>query len=587
MKKYFLLPRIRRGINHPLSFSLHLTRNFVLSTFIPFAFITYVLARIITQEQTTDMLQTTQSHLDSLSRNVGMYLTELQQVTLMPYYDENFSLYLSQANAKQRLSYLERQKIRQSLGNMINFIRVTRSDFQNVIIVNGSNCLYYSTALLNTVPVADYSYADEPWYEEAVSANGRVLLLPIHTPAYFGDSGQPVFSLVRSLVNLNTRIPYAVIKVDVPVHVFDSFLKDVNFYVDSSLLLVDEKGNLIYTNHKDAEETVSILPKACSDKKQIKLNGKTLLHESIAISPYEWKLHVFMDTAAILKKQRIIWIAAFSLYMVGVVLALLSYLGISRNMMHSIHSISECLCAIKNGDFHTHYVPTTHDELAFLGESVNDMGQQLHELIQREYVSTLQRKEAEMHALQSQIRPHFLFNTIGSLIALNQLKKTSELEEALFTLSSLLRYVVDEQTIVSLDKELDFCQHYFMLQKLRFGPKITYSIDCPKHLKHFRLPRLLLQPYIENAVIHGIEPCEHNCTICISVSEAATGIYIKIQDDGVGFQNTFSDGIGIKNSKKRLQTFCAAGEIAITSEKGQGCCVTLEIKGDCNEYTDR
>jgi len=145
MNAHFLFPRIRRGVNHPLSFSLHLTLNFILSTFIPFVLITYLLVRIVTQQQTTDMLLTTRSHLDSLARNVSMYLSELQQVTLMPYYDENFSIYLSQMNENQNLPYLERQRIRQSLGNMIDFIRVVRSDFQNVIIVNRDHCFFYST----------------------------------------------------------------------------------------------------------------------------------------------------------------------------------------------------------------------------------------------------------------------------------------------------------------------------------------------------------------------------------------------------------------------------------------------------------
>ena len=109
------------------------------------------------------------------------------------------------------------------------------------------------------------------------------------------------------------------------------------------------------------------------------------------------------------------------------------------------------------------------DELAFLGDKVNDMARQLDELIQREYVCTMRRQEAEMRALQAQIRPHFLFNTISGLIALNQLHKTDELENALFSLSSLLRYVVHSETMVTLNDELKFARHYFELQKLRFG----------------------------------------------------------------------------------------------------------------------
>lgn len=571
---------MRRGINHPLSFSLHLTLNFILSTFIPFVLITYLLVRIITQQQTADMLQTTQSHLDSLSRNISMYLSELQQVTFMPYYDGNFSLYLSQSNTTQTLPYLERQRIRQSLGNMMDFIRVVRSDFQNVVIVNEDNCFFYSTELINAAPVPGYSYGDEAWYSDAIAADGKILLLPIHTPAYFGEDGQPVFSLARSLVNLNTRVPYAVIKVDVPVSVFDRFLKEASFYVDSSLLLLDDSQNLIYTNNGSTPEITDILATPITNEKQTMINGKMLLHESVEITPYKWNLHIFMDQSAISQKQRIIYLAAFSLYMVGVILALVSYLGISRSMVKSIQSISECLSAIKKGDFQKRYIPTTNDELVVLGESVNEMGRQLDELIQREYTSTLYRKEAEMRALQSQIRPHFLFNTIGSLIALNQLNKTRELEEALFALSSLLRYVLDSQITVTLDKELTFSDHYFKLQKLRFGKKINFSILCPEKLKRFEVPRLLLQPYLENAIIHGVEPCEHDCNIIIEAVETDGGICIFINDDGIGFQESSQRGIGMINSENRLKSLYADSQVIINSQNGQGCLVTLYIKGD-------
>ena len=178
----FSLFKIRRGVNHPLSFSLHLTLNFIVSTFIPFIIITFLLVRVFTQQQISDILQTTESHLSSLSQNVSMYLSELEQATFMPYYDENFSFYLSQANTEQKMSYLEKQRIRQSLGNMIDFIRVTRSDLQNIIIVNENNCLFYSTSLFNATPLPDYAFQQESWYQEAIVSDGEVLLLPLHTP---------------------------------------------------------------------------------------------------------------------------------------------------------------------------------------------------------------------------------------------------------------------------------------------------------------------------------------------------------------------------------------------------------------------
>lgn len=584
MKTRFFHKHTRYGINHPVSFSLRLTINFVLSTFIPFALISLLMVHFFTHQQTTDMLETTRSHMDSLSQNINMYLSELEQATLMPYYDENFSYYLSQKNTEQSLTWPEQFRIRQSLDNMINFIRITRSDIQNVLIVNKKDCLFYSTSLFQTSPESGYPYDSEAWYQDAVAAPGDVILLPIHTPSYLGNSGRPVFSLVRSLINLRTRIPYAVIKVDVPADVFDALLKNVSLYVDSSLFLLDENQNLIYTNNETALqlETENTLAAAGSDSLHAEINGKKLLHELIRITPWQWSLHVFMDQSAIMQKQKILYLTALLLYLCGIVLALISYLGISRSMVRSFRSISDCLNAFKKGNFDKRYTPASHDELAFLGESINDMGQQLDALIQQEYVSTLQRKEAEMKALQSQIQPHFLFNTLGSLIALNQLGQKADVEKTLFALSALLRYVVDSPTIVPLQDELTFSRHYFELQKLRFGPKITYSIQCPERLDSFPIPELVLQPYFENAIIHGIEPCDHNCTIVVKVLEKERGICIIIQDDGAGFQENSKIGVGMQNSENRLRHIYPQSSVTVKSGKGTGCCVIIDIQGETN-----
>lgn len=579
MRRFMVkLPSLRRGINHPVSFSLHLTVKYILSTFLPFMLITYFLVRLIIFHQTQDILRTTQSHLASLARNVSIYLTELQQVTLMPYYDENFSYYLSQSNESQTLSFLEKQKIRQSLRNTIDFIRFTRSDIQNVVIVNNQNCLFYSTELLNAIPQDGYDYEKEDWYQQAIAADGKVLMVPVHRPAYFGEDSLPVFSLVRSLVNLQTRVPYAVIKVDATTAVFEQFLHEVDFYVAGNLYLFDSNQHLIYTNAADEEDRAWLVSNAAEGEDQIRDGGVTLLHQSVEAEPFGWQLHVLIDQSAVFDKQQIVYGAAFSLYLVGVALALVSYLGLSRKMVRSIASISECMESLTKGNFQKRYVPIKHDELAFLGDKVNDMARQLDELIQREYVSTMRRQEAEMRALQAQIRPHFLFNTISGLIALNQLHKTDELENALFSLSSLLRYVVHSETMVTLNDELKFARHYFELQKLRFGNKFDYVIRCDgEKTLQLRLPRLLLQPYWENAIIHGVEPCQHHCVIATEVSHNGQNVTIVIEDDGVGFDADSGRGVGMLNSEKRLQAIYPTGHVVVYSMRGQGCRITLQI----------
>ena len=140
-------------------------------------------------------------------------------------------------------------------------------------------------------------------------------------------------------------------------------------------------------------------------------------------------------------------------------------------------------------------------------------------------------------------------------ITLNQIGEQEALNDAFYSFAHLLRYVLSRSRETTLGAELDFLNDYCSLCLLRFGNRLSYEINCSEEFKSLSMPKLLLQPLVENAVIHGIEPSEVPCKLFVEAERHGNSLYILIEDDGVGFKEeelNSPESIGIKNVENRI-----------------------------------
>ena len=145
------------------------------------------------------------------------------------------------------------------------------------------------------------------------------------------------------------------------------------------------------------------------------------------------------------------------------------------------------------------------------------MVKSLAELIDRVYVLQIREQEAELNALQSQINPHFLYNTLDSIYWKTLAKGETEIAEMVWTLSNLFRTSLNKgNRYVTVDHEFQFLEQYLRLQQLRYGSKITYQIDLAENAKTLFIPKLILQPIVENAIYHGLEPKGEQGSVTVS-----------------------------------------------------------------------
>jgi two-component system sensor histidine kinase LytS len=184
--------------------------------------------------------------------------------------------------------------------------------------------------------------------------------------------------------------------------------------------------------------------------------------------------------------------------------------------------------------------------------------------------------KAELKALRAQINPHFLFNTLNTLAEMA--RGQPETERTILNLARVFRYALDStrRDMVALAEEIDFIRSYLEIEAERFEQKLNYQIEAPEDLRETRLPPMLIQPLVENALKHGIGPKIEGGTVRIAAARTERGVRVTVSDDGVGFDLGSAEmNIGMTNVRQRVEAL--GGAWRVESRPGEGTAIALEL----------
>jgi len=216
------------------------------------------------------------------------------------------------------------------------------------------------------------------------------------------------------------------------------------------------------------------------------------------------------------------------------VLAVTASFVLYRNVQRPLKQLIASVQRIKRGDFSTRIRYAAGNEFDYLIDQFNDMAQQIHTLIEDVYAEKLRSRESMLKQLQSQINPHFLYNSLFFIINSAMLGDREAVVQMSQNLAQYYRYTTRvENQLVSLEEELDLVRHYLVIQNLRME-RLEYEIDVPLKMLELEVPRLLLQPIVENAILHGIERSPEGGMITITGEQDDRYNLIYVEDDGPG-----------------------------------------------------
>ncbi|HCL98567.1 MAG TPA: histidine kinase [Fervidobacterium sp.] len=186
--------------------------------------------------------------------------------------------------------------------------------------------------------------------------------------------------------------------------------------------------------------------------------------------------------------------------------------------------------------------------------------------------------ETEFQLLKSKVNPHFLFNSIGTAISMLEIgNDQKEIAQYLSSLAELFRTTIDAPDVWELQEEYDMIEKYLRVQKVRLDDKLSYELTLPNECKNLKVPSLLLQPIVENSIVHGISKSTKPCFIKVICERSDTYVILTVQDDGVGSDN-LQNGTGLNLVEERLKLFSSGSHMDILSSAESGTVVRIFLK---------
>lgn len=277
----------------------------------------------------------------------------------------------------------------------------------------------------------------------------------------------------------------------------------------------------------------------------------------------------------------------------GLIIAVAAVIGslIARRYVRPLGTVAEKIRLVGEGDFETKLGDYSAEELQLISTTFNDMTSHINQLINQVYETQLLNQQAQIKYLQAQMDPHFLFNVLSMIELKAAVNDDAEVQQKISMLSKLLQGKIfrKNELEIPLSEEMEIVDFYLNLQNSRFGDKITYTLhseECKEDPKRLLVPRLSIEPVVENAVAHGLEPKEGDGHIDVTI-RCGEDLEIIVQDDGVGFDTTSigsgkegreHSGVGLMNTDHMIKNLY--GEeygVRIESGIGQGTTVTVRL----------
>ena len=534
----------------------------------------------------------THTIIQQMNQNIDSYIDYMENIAYLISSNEDVQDYLFDEKIDNEGRY--------RILNQFQTILDSRSDIRNVGIIskNGRMLINDGSKSVNQ----DLDLNTQEWYATALEKPNGPILTSSHVQHIISGERPWVITLSRGIRDRSgSGEKEGVFFIDLNYSAISGLCDQSTVGTKGYAFILDAKGNIVYHPQQQQlynelqTENISLIMDTDEDTVLTGTGNDGKLYSISRSEKTGWTVVDCTNVKELLSKSR----QAQSVYVLTAIILVIVALLFSRFMARSItlpiQKLRDSMKKVQEGDFSvSDVVVDSKNEIGSLTKSFDVMTHRIHELMEQNVHEQEEKRKSELKALQSQINPHFLYNTLDSIIWMAEGKKNEEVVLMTASLARLLRQSIsNEDEVVPIANEVEYARGYLTIQKMRYKDKLEFQIEVDSSILYIPLIKLVLQPIIENAIYHGLKYKESKGLLIIKGFMKDGNAVLQVIDDGVGMDeetlahiydkhkvNYHSNGVGVYNVQKRLKLYYGEDYgITYTSELGKGTTATITIPG--------
>lgn len=558
---------------------------------------------IVQREVSKTSLQT----LESIQANVYLIIENAANYSKMILADSNLQTLLRKGSIFSDLN------LQSHVGTHLYKLLQSVSSISSVYIYDNSGNIY-SVGIKDLPSVPPTNIKTASWYDEVIKKEGGYILRRNGGGVDFEKPGRNYISLIRLIRDIEDMKHLGILIINIPEEVFAQAYANSSDNLPTYNVILDENNRVVFNSEEfqnGNEKTIIVeylneIIDQVTQELNNRASGTMIRHLAdskylisyLGEDKYNWKFIRMIPFTNIPNRNATIGAVALVVIILNGFLIFLFTIGISRIITVPINHLLNSMKYIEKGIFREVNIKTYSQEFYRLCQGYNIMISKIQELIQNIIDKQRLIRKVELNALMAQIKPHLLYNTLDSIHSLALSGKNDEVCELVEALGSFYRNCVSNgKEIITIGEEIAIVKNYLKIQKIRYPNlfEVVFSID--ESCNSYRIPKLTLQPLVENALYHGIRAQGKPGTIIIGVERVDKKIRLWIEDDGKGMSEEqvekimssdiegSKNGFGLKGTMERINIFTGRDDsFKITSRPGEG--TRIEIIIEATERED-
>ncbi|RLQ90184.1 sensor histidine kinase [Planomicrobium sp. Y74] len=570
--------------------------TYFLLTFIPMSLLGYIAYNQYTASIEEQVGEYIPKLLDQANENIANQIREISSLPEVLYNSDQI-VEILRNDALQNRSSLMQDEFTVNTYLSRNFINGESPDILGVFVLSKDR-IFQSTK----IPYSNFGLDQSLSYGQNIELNGEeVFLLPHQTSLRF--EGDPPFVLIMKQLNdLENRTDLGTVMIAVESTFFKKVIDELNDEGNADLWMMDKNGRIIYHTDpsmiRETDRESADYPKIDGSFRTVQEDESRLISLNY-LQETDWILAHSILASNLTERTDLVRNVTIIVFLIFVLISTAISILLAWNVSRPLNQLTNVMKKVEQGDFDVDLPAGSTDEVGILANNFNSMVLEIKDLIRKNYQIELKQKEAELYALQSQINPHFMYNTLETIAMSVEDDEKDTVIEMVTLLGRMLRFSIgNKEDVVTISDELSHVKDYLTIQKIRFEEKLDFAIETELDTEQYGTPKFILQPLIENAIKHGLV-YGNKTHIHISVkrerrNDGTEEIIFGVRDDGSGIQpekladinlmleagsmSKRDDHFGLMNVQARiLINFGSTYGLTLSSSLNQGTDVQIRI----------